>query len=161
MELESLDTFFDKLKVMRGIAELDKHLLHALFRMQPDISERTQKFLCLCFSLWDDGNTRVPLDIGIFTARWQKKWNGLLLLRESADDCSIPEMEDFGPIIEAGIQDLCKKDFSKILSVQNTCEPDSGEISTPLILTKEAGECPYLYLDKLFKAKLLIYIHRP
>ena len=69
MELESLDTFFDKLKVMRGIAELDKHLLHALFRMQPDISERTQKFLCLCFSLWDDGNTRVPLDIGIFTAR--------------------------------------------------------------------------------------------
>ena len=156
MELESLDTFFDKLKVMRGIAELDKHLLHALFRMQSDISERTQKFLCLCFSLWDDGNTRVPLNIGIFTARWQKKWNGLLLLRESADDCSIPEMEDFGPIIESGIQDLCKKDFSKILSVQNTCEHDSGEISTPLILTKEAGECPYLYLDKLFKAKLLI-----
>lgn len=35
MDTKMIDTFFGTLKDMRGIAELDKHLLHALIRMQP------------------------------------------------------------------------------------------------------------------------------
>ena len=147
------------LKDMHGIAELDKHLLHALFRMQPGISESTQKFLCLCFSLWDDGNTRVPLEKEAFAERWNKKWNGLKLLKESTGDTSSPETEDFEQIINTGIEDILgntANNFSSIISVLETSEVGESEISTPLILTRIAGELPYLYLDKHFRAKLLI-----
>lgn len=159
MDMKAIDSFFDKLMDMRGIAELDKHILHALIKMQPGIALSTQKFLCLCFSLWDDGNTRVPLDAAEFKARWDKKWNGLLLLKESADEASIPEMEAFGPIIEAGIKDIldnAPSNFSSILSVLKTSEVGESAISTPLIMTRIAGEVTYLFLDKFFRAKLLI-----
>ena len=159
MDTKMIDTFFETLKDMRGIAELDKHLLHTLFRMQPGISESTQKFLCLCFSLWDDGNTRVPLEKEAFAERWNKKWNGLKLLKESTGDTSSPETEDFEQIINTGIEDILgntANNFSSIISVLETSEVGESEISTPLILTRIAGELPYLYLDKHFRAKLLI-----
>ena len=161
MDTKMIDTFFDTLKEMRGIAELDKHLLHALIRMQPDISESTQKFLCLCFSLWDDGNTRVPLDAGEFSKRWTRKWNGLLLLKETAGNAatSTDGIDDFEQIISTGVEDIlhnCASKFTSIISTLETSEVSEGAISTPLILTRVAGELPYLYLDRLFRAKILI-----
>ena len=161
MDTKMIDTFFGTLKEMRGIAELDKHLLHALFRMQPDISESTQKFLCLCFSLWDDGNTRVPLDAGEFSKRWTRKWNGLLLLKETAGNAatSTDGIDNFEQIINTGVKDIlhnCASKFTSIISTLETSEVSEGAISTPLILTRVAGELPYLYLDRLFRAKILI-----
>ncbi len=161
MDTKMVDTFFDALKDMRGIAELDKYLLHALFRMQPDISESTQKFLCLCFSLWDDGNTRVPLDVHEFSKRWMRKWSGLLLLKETAGNAatSTDGIDDFEQIISAGVEDVfhnCASKFKNIISVLETNEVGEGIIATPLVLTRIAGECPYLYLDRLFRAKILI-----
>ena len=156
-----IDTFFDTLKEMRGIAELDKHLLHALFRMQPDISESAQKFLCLCFSLWDDGNTRILLDADEFLKRWTRKWNGLLLLKETSGHAttSTANIGDFEQIISAGVEEIlhnCASKFTSIISTLETSEVSEGAISTPLILTRVAGEHPYLYLDRLFRAKILI-----
>lgn len=156
-----IDTFFDTLKEMRGIAELDKHLLHALFRMQPDISESAQKFLCLCFSLWDDGNTRILLDADEFLKRWTRKWNGLLLLKETFGHAttSTANIGDFEQIISAGVEEIlhnCASKFTSIISTLETSEVSEGAISTPLILTRVAGELPYLYLDRLFRAKILI-----
>ena len=156
-----IDTFFDTLKEMRGIAELDKHLLHALFRMQPDISESAQKFLCLCFSLWDDGNTRILLDADEFLKRWTRKWNGLLLLKETSGRAttSTANIGDFEQIISAGVEEIlhnCASKFTSIISTLETSEVSEGAISTPLILTRVAGELPYLYLDRLFRAKILI-----
>ena len=58
---ESIDEFIDALIEMRGLVPLDKHLLHLLFEIKSDIPLHTQKFLTLCMSLLDDGNTRVPL----------------------------------------------------------------------------------------------------
>lgn len=161
MDTKMVDTFFDALKDMRGIAELDKHLLHALFRMQPEISESTQKFLCLCFSLWDDGNTRVPLDVHEFSERWMRKWSGLLLLKETSGNAatSTDGIDDFEQIISTGVEDIlhnCASKFKNIISVLETNEAGEGAISTPLILTRVAGELPYLYLDRLFRAKNLI-----
>ena len=161
MDTKMIDTFFDTLKEMRGIAELDKHLLHALFRMQPDISESAQKFLCLCFSLWDDGNTRILLDADEFLKRWTRKWNGLLLLKETSGRAttSTANIGDFEQIISAGVEEIlhnCASKFTSIISTLETSEVSEGAISTPLILTRVAGELPYLYLDRLFRAKILI-----
>ena len=162
MDTKMIDTFFDTLKEMRGIAELDKHLLHALFRMQPDISESAQKFLCLCFSLWDDGNTRILLDADEFSKRWTRKWNGLLLLKETSGNAttSTANIGDFEQIISAGVEEIlhnCASKFTSIISTLETSEVSEGAISTPLILTRVAGEHPYLYLDRLFRAKILHY----
>ena len=75
---ESIDEFIDALIEMRGLVPLDKHLLHLLFEIKSDIPLHTQKFLTLCMSLLDDGNTRVPLDSQHFSAMWTRKWNGLV-----------------------------------------------------------------------------------
>lgn len=61
IETENFEDFYNALKEMRGISAIDKHLLSLLFDIQPDISLKVQKFLALCFSLLDDGNTRLPL----------------------------------------------------------------------------------------------------
>ena len=76
---ESLDEFIDALAEMRGLIALDKHLLHLLFEIKNDVPLQTQKFLTLCLSLLDDGNTRIPLDASQFSDMWARKWNGLVV----------------------------------------------------------------------------------
>ncbi|WP_298768089.1 AAA family ATPase [uncultured Fibrobacter sp.] len=161
----SFETFFETLKNMRGIADLNLYLMRFLIQQQPEIDGNTQKFLCLCFSLWDDGNTRVPLDAAKFESIWNRKWNSLKKLQESLDTTSEfhdGNQLDFKQIIFAGIESLKEKNFSKILTVKTECKLNEEEYagksipSTPLIMTKVDGECPYLYLERFFRAKLLI-----
>ena len=151
MDFSKIDSFIDKLKEMRGIAELDRHLLHLLLEMKPSVSETTQKFLCLCFSLWDDGNTRVPLDAKLFKERWLKKWDALKILKKSQEESSdFAELEkSFNEIIESGIADLSSNDFSEII----------GD-NAPLLKAEGVTEvdcmpyhCLFLYMAKHFKAK--------
>lgn len=146
MDFSKIDSFIDELKEMRGIAELDKHLLHLLLEMkpgksakEPTVSETTQKFLCLCFSLWDDGNTRVPLDAKLFKERWLKKWDALKILKKSQDESfDFGTLEkSFNEIIESGIADLSSNDFSEII----------GD-NKPLLKADQ-----FLYMAKHFKAK--------
>ena len=151
MNFSKIDSFIDNLKEMRGIAELDRLLLHLLLEMKPSVSETTQKFLCLCFSLWDDGNTRVPLDAKLFKERWLKKWDALKILKKSQEESfdSVELEKSFNEIIESGIADLSSNDFSEII----------GE-NAPLLkaegVTKFDGKpyhCQFLYMAKHFKAK--------
>ena len=151
MDFSKIDSFIDALKEMRSIAELDRHLLHLLLEMKPDMSEATQKFLCLCFSLWDDGNTRVPLDAKLFKERWFKKWDALKILKKSQEESSdFAELEkSFNEIIESGIADLSSNDFSEII----------GD-NAPLLKAEGVTEvdcmpyhCLFLYMAKHFKAK--------
>ena len=161
----SFETFFETLKNMRGIANLDLYLMQFLFQQQPGMDENVQKFLCLCFSLWDDGNTRIPLDVAEFETIWNRKWNGLKKLQESLEtDADVLEGDtlDFSQIIPAGIENFKAEKFQKIVTVKTECKLNEDENvgksipSTPLIMTKVTGECPYLYLERFFKAKLLI-----
>lgn len=151
MDFRKIDSFIDSLKEMRGIAELDRHLLHLLLEMKTSVSETTQKFLCLCFSLWDDGNTRVPLDAKLFKERWFKKWDALKILKKSQEESSdFAELEkSFNEIIESGIADLSSNDFSEII----------GD-NAPLLKAEGVTEvdcmpyhCLFLYMAKHFKAK--------
>lgn len=151
MDFSKIDSFIDKLKEMRGIAELDRHLLHLLLEMKPSVSETTQKFLCLCFSLWDDGNTRVPLDAKLFKERWLKKWDALKILKKSQEESfDFAELEkSFNEIIESGIADLSSNGFSEIIG-------DNAPLLKAEGVTKVDGKpyhCLFLYMAKHFKAK--------
>ncbi|WP_405334872.1 ATP-dependent RecD-like DNA helicase [Fibrobacter sp.] len=151
MDFSKIDSFIDKLKEMRGIAELDRHLLHLLLEMKPSVSETTQKFLCLCFSLWDDGNTRVPLDAKLFKERWLKKWDALKILKKSQEESfDFAELEkSFNEIIESGIADLSSNGFSEIIG-------DKAPLLKTEGVTKVDGKpyhCQFLYMAKHFKAK--------
>jgi exodeoxyribonuclease V alpha subunit len=158
MNFNKIDSFINDLKEMRGIAELDRHLLHLLLEIksgksegESSVSETTQKFLCLCFSLWDDGNTRVPLDAKLFKEKWNKKWNGLKKLKESQEESfDFVELEkSFNELIESGIADLNSNDFSEIIGNNAPLFKAEG-------VTKFDGmpyHCQFLYMAKHFKAK--------
>lgn len=151
MNFSKIDSFIDNLKEMRGIAELDRHLLHLLLEMEPSVSETTQKFLCLCFSLWDDGNTRVPLDAKLFKERWLKKWDALKILKKSQEESfDFAELEkSFDEIIESGVADLSSNDFSEIIG-------DNAPLLKAEGVTEVDGKpyhCLFLYMAKHFKAK--------
>lgn len=151
MDFSKIDSFIDALKEMRSIAELDRHLLHLLLEMKPDMSEATQKFLCLCFSLWDDGNTRVPLDAKLFKERWFKKWDALKILKKSQEESfDFAGLEkSFNEIIESGIADLSSNDFSEIIG-------DNAPLLKAEGVTEVDGKpyhCQFLYMAKHFKAK--------
>jgi len=122
-----------------------------LLEMKPSVSETTQKFLCLCFSLWDDGNTRVPLDAKLFKERWLKKWDALKILKKSQEESfDFAELEkSFNEIIESGIADLSSNGFSEIIG-------DNAPFLKAEGVTKVDGKpyhCLFLYMAKHFKAK--------
>ena len=122
----------------------------------------TKKFLCLAFSLFDDGNVRIPLDVSTFMSNkwWAKKWKGLVQLQKSLaevggrqqdpspDDA---QAEDLKQIVEAGIKDILDGKLNKVIGTAGPSKK-GDEISSPLLIEK--GKVPYLYLDKLYWAKI-------
>ena len=158
---ESIDEFIDALIEMRGLVPLNKHLLHLLFEIKNDISLHTQKFLTLCMSLLDDGNTRVPLDSQHFSAMWTRKWNGLVMLRistaeEDIDENAFATADDFASIIANGIQDILTSDFSTIMESRETDTASiEDSLSKPFILAKRKNGT-HLYFTKHFDAKCVI-----
>lgn len=158
---ESIDEFIDALIEMRGLISLDKHLLHLLFEIKSDISLHTQKFLTLCMSLLDDGNTRVPLDALHFFTMWSRKWNGLVMLHistaeEDIDENAFATADDFASIIKEGIQDILTSDFSAIMESRETDTASTEDsLSKPFILAKRDNGT-HLYFTKHFDAKCVI-----
>ena len=162
IETGKLGEFFDALKAMRGIQELDLYLVNLLDKMNGGISKETQKFLCLAFSLFDDGNTRVSLTPAVFKEWWSRKWNGLVLLQRSlaeadgtspATDSGVASAEDFDKLIDLGIKEILEGKLAKVIGVADPSKKEE-EFSFPLLM--EVGEKPYLYLDKHYWAKLEI-----
>ncbi|WP_173474767.1 ATP-dependent RecD-like DNA helicase [Fibrobacter succinogenes] len=158
---ESLDEFIDALTEMRGLVALDKHLLHLLFEIKKDVPLQTQKFLTLCLSLLDDGNTRVPLNAQQFSDMWARKWNGLVTLRistaeEDIDESNFASADDFANIITEGIQDILTNDFSAIMESRETDTTSVEDaLSCPFILAKRESSA-HLYFTKHFDAKCVI-----
>lgn len=160
IESKNFEEFYDALKEMRGISAIDKHLLNLLFEIQPGMNLEVQKFLALCFSLLDDGNTRLPMDAALFEQMWSCKWQGLVQLNISAsetevDEANFPVIDDFADIIAKGVSEFGSLKFSEIIEGHFGNDPiESDDYSKPFILT--AGETPYLYFAKHFNAKCYI-----
>lgn len=161
---EESQKFFDALKEIRGILPLNEYLLNLLVEMNGGMDTNVQKFLCMYFSLLDDGNARIELDADMFLQTWEKKWDGLILLQESLcgsdesgyDVAGLKEYESgFAQIIKDGIQSFLDGNLKKIAKVvenaRNTNDEDLVRIDKPLTLTLENGN--FLYLTKHFIAK--------
>lgn len=161
---EESQKFFDALKEIRGILPLNEYLLNLLVEMNGGMDTNVQKFLCMYFSLLDDGNARIELDADMFLQTWKKKWDGLILLQESLcgsdesgyDVAGLKEYESgFAQIIKDGIQSFLDGNLKKIAKVvenaRNTNDEDLVRIDKPLTLTLENGN--FLYLTKHFIAK--------
>lgn len=160
IESKNFEEFYDGLKEMRGISAIDKHLLNLLFEIQPSMNLEVQKFLALCFSLLDDGNTRLPMDTALFEQMWFRKWQGLVQLNISAsetevDEVDFPAAENFSDIIAKGVTELSSLKYSEIIEGRSGNEPiENDDYSKPFILA--AGKIPYLYFAKHFNAKCYI-----
>lgn len=156
--------FFDALKEIRGILPLNEHLLNLLVEMNGGMDADVQKFLCMYFSLLDDGNARIELDAAKFLQLWNKKWEGLIRLQESLrengeagyDVANLTQYEsDFAQVVEDGIRAFLNGDMKKIAKVvenaRETKDDDLVQIDKPLTLTLDKGN--FLYLTKHFIAK--------
>ena len=158
---ESLDEFIDALIEMHGLNPLNRYLLNLLFEIKKDILLQTKKFLVLCLSLLDDGNTRISLDKAQFTTMWAKKWNGLITLRISSTDEEMSESNfatasDFDEIISDGIQDILTDDFSAIMETRDSDVTSvEDEFGKPFVLAKRPNG-KHLYFTKHFDAKCII-----
>lgn len=155
----SIGEFFHALEEMRGIKALDRHLL-ALLRQMETIPEDVQKFLCLCFSLWDDGNAFVSLNKDPFLDKWNEKWNGLKTLRNGNPDADKAETERLISAIEGdrGIKqivcegiDWFKEPRDFVANRAGDADPDAA-IDRPLVKVGEKGD-ERLYFSKYFRAK--------
>ena len=158
---ESLDEFIDALIEMHGLNPLDRYLLNLLFEIKKGVPLQTKKFLTLCLSLLDDGNTRIALDAKQFSATWTKKWNGLVTLRISSTDEEMSESDfatasDFDEIISGGIQDILTNDFSAIMESRGSDETSvEDEFGKPFVLAKRQSGT-HLYFTKHFDDKCVI-----
>ncbi len=155
----SIGEFFHALREMRGIKALDRHLL-VLLRQMETIPEDVQKFLCLCFSLWDDGNAFVSLKEESFLAKWGGKWEGLKTLRNGDPDADKAETERLISAVEGdrGIERIVREgiDWFKeprdfVASRAGDADPDAA-IDRPLAKVGEKGD-ERLYFSKYFRAK--------
>lgn len=160
IDTEDFEEFYDALKEMRGIAAIDRHLLDLLFAIQPDMSLIAKKFLALCFSLFDDGNTRLPLYDGGILSMWSRKWRGLVQLNistseEEISESDFPSDQDFSSIIDIGTAEMQTLKYSEIVEGRLGNEAiDNDEFAKPLIITVDNE--PYLYFAKHFNAKCYI-----
>lgn len=145
----SAGDFFSLLLNMRGTSPLNERLVQFLTDVHQGktYSLAAQKVLHLFFSLSDDGNTRMSLNPERLLAKWQEKWDGLVVLASNGKNPSeienvYPGVEDFRKIVEAGCKDL----------VDN--------VEPPLIIEFQKDEnqvdIPYLYTEKYLFAKTII-----
>ena len=147
----SVEEYFSLLREMRGISPIAEKMLNLLCALQqkPQLSFEAQKVLLIYLSLLEDGNTRVPLDAERLYAKWEQKWNGLVVQAESRDALkSFKRTEPylaadtFKPLIMSGVRDIAAGKYTQII----------GDNATPLRL-QQTPRCDYLISAKHLEDK--------
>ena len=147
----SVAEYFSLLREMCGISPIAEKMLNLLCALQqkPQLSFEAQKVLLIYLSLLEDGNTRIPLDAERLYAKWEQKWNGLVVQAESRDALkSFKRTEPylaadtFKPLIMSGVRDIAAGKYTQII----------GDNATPLRL-QQTPRCDYLISAKHFEDK--------
>lgn len=147
----SVAEYFSLLREMRGISPIAEKMLNLLCALQqkPQLSFEAQKVLLIYLSLLEDGNTRIPLDAERLCAKWEQKWNGLVVQAESRDALkSFKRTEPylaadtFKPLIMSGVRDIAAGKYTQII----------GDNATPLRL-QQTPRCDYLISAKHLEDK--------
>lgn len=143
--------YFSLLREMRGISPIAEKMLNLLCALQqkPQLSFEAQKVLLIYLSLLEDGNTRIPLNAEMLYAKWEQKWNGLVVQAESRDALkSFKRTEPylaadtFKPLIMSGVRDIAAGKYTQII----------GDNATPLRL-QQTPRCDYLISAKHLEDK--------
>lgn len=147
----SVAEYFSLLREMRGISPIAEKMLNLLCALQqkPQLSFEAQKVLLIYLSLLEDGNTRIPLNAERLYAKWEQKWNGLVVQAESRDALkSFKRTEPylaadtFKPLIMSGVRDIAAGKYTQII----------GDNATPLRL-QQTPRCDYLISAKHLEDK--------
>lgn len=147
----SVAEYFSLLREMRGISPIAEKMLNLLCALQqkPQLSFEAQKVLLIYLSLLEDGNTRIPLDAERLYAKWEQKWNGLVVQAESRDALknfkrTEPYLaaDTFKPLIMSGVRDIAAGKYTQII----------GDNATPLRL-QQTSRCDYLISAKHLEDK--------
>lgn len=147
----SVAEYFSLLREMCGISPIAEKMLNLLCALQqkPQLSFEAQKVLLIYLSLLEDGNTRIPLDAERLYAKWEQKWNGLVVQAESRDALkSFKRTEPylaadaFKPLIMSGVRDIAAGKYTQII----------GDNATPLRL-QQTPRCDYLISAKHLEDK--------
>ncbi len=139
----SADKFYTLLSKMKAISPIyEKIIKHLVTELEPNITENAKNVIYVYFSLLEDGNTRIPLDVENLYEKWMKKWEGLVIQENAIPkDNNLNNISiDFKAIFETGINDLLNNNYSNII----------GE--NKLFIIKDN----YLYANKYYEAKLII-----
>ena len=147
----NIETFFNCLSDMNCISPVWKQLLETLKDLEPGVSDQALALFCIYFSQLDDGNICIPLDEQALITKWNKKWQGLLLLKDNhsrqKEKNLEPETPDFAAIIKAGLKDLTASKLKNLITDDTRTEA----FSKPFVIADN-----WLFATKYFKAKLSI-----
>lgn len=147
----NIKDFFQKLNDMHCISRVWEKVLDVLKNLQANASDQNLALFSIYFSQLDDGNICIPLDEKLLTEKWNKKWEGLLLI----EDLSARLEEDsiyFSKIIREGLSSLNPESLPDLIS-RTSAASDKTEIdySKPFII-----DDGWLFAAKYYKAKLSI-----
>ena len=118
----SIKDFFEKLSELHCITPVWEKVLDLLLELQPEISFEALAVFCIYFSQLDDGNICIPLKQEELIAKWQKKWNGLLL-QEKCLDQKEKDFNYFSDIINKGLPQLSTKQLPSHLKSRSFYYP--------------------------------------
>lgn len=133
-----MDLFYE-LKQIKAIDDVWKYVLSTI-KQEYQLSDDLLNLFCLFFSLIDDGNVCIPLDVQQLKAKWNRKLNGL----------EAKSAVDYDNIIEKGISAI--KEFSPENPLIFRCT-DATDIRKNNMFVICNG---WLFIEKFFNAKQII-----
>ena len=143
--------FFQKLYDMHCISRVWEKVLDVLQNLEAGISDQALAIFSIYFSQLDDGNICIPLAETLLTEKWNKKWEGLLLIENLTEELE-KDSDYFSKIIKEGLSSLNSKTLPDLISDtavnSDETEPD---YSKPFIIVDG-----WLFAAKYYKAKLSI-----
>ena len=148
----SVEEFYALLECYRAISPIYEKIINILIKsLESNLSIEATKVLYIYFSLLEDGNTCIPLNIDMLLEKWKIKWNGLVIQAEStdSDNALINKIafsyKDFKNIFEKGIKDLLSNQYLNLVDKDEKL----------FVINKQDG-INYLYANKYYEAKLII-----
>lgn len=135
--MDNAVTFFDSLRKISAVSEIWKYVL-VMLKDKYHAPDDLLKFLCLFFSLIDDGNLCIPLDAARLKEKWGKKLDGL-----DTQDVVI----DSDTIIDNGIHAIQNRAVNDSLIVEDTGTANTRDNNLFVIHNG------WLFTEKFFHAK--------
>ena len=145
-----LKEFCEKLKNMNCLSLVWEKVLDVLIQLEPNAAFETLAVFCIYFSQLDDGNICIPMDAVKLTEKWQKKWEGLLLIENHLEQ-KTEDDKYFEAIIKEGLPKISQQLLPNLIEYYD--DESTITFSKPFVIDEG-----WLFFFFFFKAKLIIYI---